>query len=192
MIVKQMGFAALCAHPGSTIRHGLLCAALAGLAWVAGGCAGGRIVVSEFGAKVTCEGRRPRDIPHLGIDIVGSVGEPVLAPADGFVTFSGDHSNWQCGRSVIISHGFGARTVYCHLSGATAKPGDVKRGEIIGYLGNTGLKSGPGCEHLHFELHHGGGVVDPVPFIVGCFDAKITLPIDRLLLTWPLRCGPTR
>ena len=171
-------------------------AALALFALLIGGCVEGRRVVSGFGDWNSCEVGYRRPIPHMGIDIGGSVGEPVLAAADGIVTSSGDDSAWECGRSVHIRHTSNARTVYCHLSRASAQLGSVNRGEIIGYLGTTGQPPGRGCEHVHFELHQGGRdrATDPLPFIKGCFDPNRVYPEteEELVLTWPLRCRPTQ
>jgi murein DD-endopeptidase MepM/ murein hydrolase activator NlpD len=114
----------------------------------------------------------------------------VVAAADGVVTFSGTAGNPACGTLVIIRHTpFDYETIYCHLNDATASIGKVKRGDVIGHIGTSGLRPGPGFEHLHFGLSLGGDrFVDPQPKIVGCFDPRKEYPADRLVLTYPVQC----
>ncbi len=85
-------------------------------------------------------------------------------------------------------HGY--RTVYCHLATITAKVGEtVTRGQRIGTLGATGRRAWPGYEHVHLELQRGADLRDlhdPLPRIVGCFDASARYPADRLALTYPV------
>jgi len=96
--------------------------------------------------------------PHNGIDFTASVGTPVYATGDGTVYYAGRGNGF--GIHVKIDHGFGYQTVYAHLSKMTVKKGDkVKRGQIIGYTGNTGLSAGP---HLHYEVHYKGKPVNPI------------------------------
>jgi len=95
---------------------------------------------------------------HNGIDFTASVGTPVYATGDGKVSYAGRGNGF--GIHVKIDHGFGYQTVYAHLSRMTVKKGEkVKRGQIIGYTGNTGLSAGP---HLHYEVHYKGQPVNPV------------------------------
>lgn len=97
---------------------------------------------------------------HNGMDFTASPGTPVYATGDGKVTKAGLGSGY--GKMVIIEHGFGYKTYYAHLSKYnTAKGRKVKRGEIIGYVGNTGLSAGP---HLHYEVHKNDVVLNPVNF----------------------------
>jgi hypothetical protein len=77
---------------------------------------------------------------------------------------------------------------YCHLSQTKAGLGEVKRGDVIGYLGTTGWKPGPGFEHVHFSVTVRGTLVDPVKLIVGCFDSKRVYPTDGPILTYPVKC----
>jgi murein DD-endopeptidase MepM/ murein hydrolase activator NlpD len=85
---------------------------------------------------------------HKGIDISASIGEPVRAPADGTVLMAGPASGY--GHEVVIDHGRGIHTAYGHLSGFAVTPGqDVRRGDIIGYVGSEGRSTGP---HLHYEV----------------------------------------
>lgn len=98
---------------------------------------------------------------HNGIDFAASIGTPIYATADGSVTtvdvkFSG------YGKMVMIDHGFGYRTRYAHMHDFAVKKGQqVKRGDLIGYVGNTGLSTAP---HLHYEVFIKGQTVDPVHY----------------------------
>ena len=69
------------------------------------------------------------------------------------------------GKHIRIDHGFGYVTLYAHLSGYNVKRGQrVKRGDIIGYVGNTGRSQAP---HLHYEIHKDGKAVNPINFYSG-------------------------
>ncbi|TVZ52207.1 M23 family metallopeptidase [Dokdonia sp. Hel_I_53] len=97
---------------------------------------------------------------HNGMDFTAPPGTPIYATGDGKVVKASLGSGY--GKMVIIEHGFGYRTYYGHLSKYNTKSGrSVKRGEIIGYVGNTGLSSGP---HLHYEVRKNGIVLNPVNF----------------------------
>lgn len=97
-----------------------------------------------------------RGKPHNGLDVGGSVGTPIYAAEDGVVSAvdNNDKSSWkkyQYGKYVMIEHGNNISTLYAHLSKQNVKKGDtVKRGDVIGYLGNTGYATGP---HLHFGAY---------------------------------------
>ena len=89
---------------------------------------------------------------HRGVDISAAYGHPVVAPADGQVTYADFMSGY--GRMVVIEHGHEIATRYGHLSSFTVSDGqNVKRGDIIGYVGMSGRATGP---HLHYEVwvHH--------------------------------------
>ncbi len=98
---------------------------------------------------------------HNGIDFAASIGTPIYATADGTVEkvevrFSG------YGKMVEINHGFGYRTRYAHMHDFAVKRGQsVKRGDLIGYVGNTGLSTAP---HLHYEVFINDQRVDPVHY----------------------------
>jgi len=97
---------------------------------------------------------------HNGMDFTASPGTPIYATGDGKVVKAGLGSGY--GKMVIIEHGFGYKTYYAHLSKYNTSQGrNVKRGEIIGYVGNSGLSAGP---HLHYEVHKNGVVLNPVNF----------------------------
>jgi murein DD-endopeptidase MepM/ murein hydrolase activator NlpD len=100
---------------------------------------------------------------HTGIDLIGKRGQPIYATADG--TVSSENPGAGYGISVVINHGNGYKTVYAHLSKTAVHPGKkVKRGEVIGYMGSTGLASGT---HLHYEVVKNGQKVNPVHFFYG-------------------------
>jgi len=98
---------------------------------------------------------------HTGIDFAASIGTPIYATADGKVTavdvkFSG------YGKSVEIDHGFGYKTRYAHMHEFAVRAGQIlKRGDLVGYVGNTGLSTAP---HLHYEVLINGNQVDPVHY----------------------------
>ena len=97
---------------------------------------------------------------HNGIDIIANVGTPVKATGKGKVVFVGNKPGF--GRVIEIDHGFGYRTVYGHLSKTKVKEGQmVKRGDLIGKTGNSGLSTGP---HLHYEVIHNGENINPADF----------------------------
>jgi murein DD-endopeptidase MepM/ murein hydrolase activator NlpD len=94
---------------------------------------------------------------HEGIDIVNALGVPILAPADGRVITTKKDPGF--GLFLKVDHGYGYETVYGHLLKFAVIKGEwVTRGEIIAYLGNTGMSTGP---HLHYEIHKNGKAVNP-------------------------------
>jgi murein DD-endopeptidase MepM/ murein hydrolase activator NlpD len=100
---------------------------------------------------------------HSGLDISAPYGTEVHSSADGVVADVDTHMG--LGRSIRVDHGFGVETVYGHLSAYATEPGrHVKRGEVIGYVGDSGRASGP---HLHFEVHMYGTPVNPWKFLKG-------------------------
>ncbi len=101
---------------------------------------------------------------HHGIDIGGKMGLAVYATADAIVEFAG-YTTGGYGNLVILSHNFGFQSMYGHLqSDLKVRKGDfVKKGEIIGYLGNSGLSTGP---HLHYEIRYIKKFIDPKYFLV--------------------------
>jgi murein DD-endopeptidase MepM/ murein hydrolase activator NlpD len=99
---------------------------------------------------------------HRGLDMSARRGTPVVAPADGVVVFAG--RNGGLGRVVRLSHGFGYTTVFGHLEKILVEPGqEVRRGEVIGNLGNSGRSTGP---HLHYEVHVDGKSVNPLYYVL--------------------------
>lgn len=95
---------------------------------------------------------------HAGIDFGAAWGSPVYAVSDGAVSYAGWHGGH--GNYVRLEHGGGIGTGYGHLSRLAVAPGmHVRRGQVIGYVGSTGLSTGP---HLHYELYRNGQTVDPM------------------------------
>ncbi|MGD9368027.1 MAG: M23 family metallopeptidase [Desulfobacteraceae bacterium] len=115
---------------------------------------------SNFGYRVSpFTGRKEL---HKGLDIATREGTPIIAPADGVVTYSG--KKWLIGNMITIDHGYGMVTRYGHISKLIKKKGNrVKRGEVIALVGNTGRSTGP---HLHYEVRLNGVPVNPVKYIL--------------------------
>ena len=99
---------------------------------------------------------------HKGVDIsTYRTGDPVVSTADGLVVAIGYDAS--LGNYIIIQHSHGFTTRYGHLMAfRVAKGQKVQQGQVIGLLGNTGLTTGP---HLHYEVHLGTGVIDPLKFL---------------------------
>ena len=94
---------------------------------------------------------------HSGLDYRARHGTPIVAVTDGRVIGAGRMGG--CGNAVRLRHGGGLDTRYCHMSRFAVNRGQsVKRGQVIGYVGSTGLSTGP---HLHYEMYRGGRAIDP-------------------------------
>jgi murein DD-endopeptidase MepM/ murein hydrolase activator NlpD len=94
---------------------------------------------------------------HKGVDFHAPYGSPIYAVSDGTVEFAGRHGGH--GNFVKLGHGGGLETGYAHMSRIAVSRGErVRRGEVIGYVGSTGLATGP---HLHFEVYRNGHTVNP-------------------------------
>ena len=97
---------------------------------------------------------------HRGLDLALDYWEPIMASADGTVTFVGGDPYLGLGWYVEVDHGHGWKTVYAHLVEFNVWQGQtVSRGDVVGYNGNTGYSTGP---HLHFEVHHDDWYIDPL------------------------------
>jgi murein DD-endopeptidase MepM/ murein hydrolase activator NlpD len=120
------------------------------------------VIVSGFGMRYHPVYKILRR--HTGIDIIGQRGTPIYATADGVVSDeSSSYSGY--GIMVLINHGRGYKTVYAHLSKKTVKIGQkIKRGDLIGYMGSTGLSVGT---HLHYEVIKNGEYVNPIHYFFG-------------------------
>ncbi|AKM08279.1 M23 family metallopeptidase [Pelagerythrobacter marensis] len=94
---------------------------------------------------------------HSGMDFRAGYGTPIVAVADARVTSAGRAGG--CGNAVRLDHGGGLATRYCHMSRMAVRSGQsVRRGQVIGYVGSTGLSTGP---HLHYEMYRNGRAVNP-------------------------------
>lgn len=115
---------------------------------------------SRFGYRISpFTGRREF---HKGFDIANRKGTPIIATANGTVTFTGKKGSY--GNIVVIDHGHGMVTRYGHTDKILVKRGDkVKRGDSIALVGNTGRSTGP---HVHYEVHLNGIPVNPEKYIL--------------------------
>jgi murein DD-endopeptidase MepM/ murein hydrolase activator NlpD len=112
---------------------------------------------------------------HAGLDFTAPSGTPIYATADGVVQIAGFNTDGY-GNKVVINHGFGYQTLYGHMARVKAKAGQsVKRGEVIGYIGNTGKSTGP---HCHYEVIKRGMKVDPVYYF---YNDLTPAQFDRIL-----------
>jgi len=94
---------------------------------------------------------------HSGMDFRARHGTPIVAVTDGRVQSAGRAGG--CGNAVKLDHGGGLATRYCHMSRMSVRRGQqVRRGQVIGYVGSTGLSTGP---HLHYEMYRGGRHINP-------------------------------
>ena len=94
---------------------------------------------------------------HAGMDFKARHGTPIVAVSDGRVTSAGRAGG--CGIAVRLDHGAGLSTRYCHMSRMAVGAGQqVRRGQVIGYVGSTGLSTGA---HLHYEMYRGGRAINP-------------------------------
>lgn len=99
---------------------------------------------------------------HRGLDISTAMGTPVIAPADGVVTYTGRKVDF--GNIVSLDHGYGYLSRYGHTSKVLVRAGQqVRRGQVIALVGNTGKSTGP---HLHYELLRNGVPVNPQDYII--------------------------
>lgn len=129
-------------------------------------------VASGFGMRIHPIYGIPK--MHNGLDFTAPQGTPIYATGDGRVTTAGVGTG--TGNHVIVNHGYGYETVYMHMVRIKARAGQqVKRGEVIGWVGSTGASTGP---HLHYEVHINSHPVDPVYFFFNDLNAE---QYDRML-----------
>lgn len=99
---------------------------------------------------------------HRGIDLRAKMRTPLYATADGTVSET-QFSDTGYGIKLVIDHAEGYQTIFAHLADITVQEGkQIKKGDLIGYTGNSGLSKGP---HLHYEIKKDGKFVDPKPLI---------------------------
>ena len=111
---------------------------------------------------------------HNGLDFTAPQGTAIYATGDGTVNEAAYEGGF--GNHVVINHGYGYETVYGHMERIKARRGQhVKRGDLIGWVGNTGASTGP---HCHYEVHVNGNPVDPVYFFYNDLNAE---QYDRVL-----------
>ncbi len=130
-------------------------------------------IASGFGYRIDPVYKDRR--PHQGLDFTAPQGTPIYATADGTVKEVGFTTSG-FGNRVLINHGYGYETLYGHMYRFKARVGQqVKRGEVIGYIGNTGKSTGP---HCHYEVHRGGRPVDPIYYF---YNDLTPAQFDRIL-----------
>ena len=113
---------------------------------------------------------------HHGMDFTAPTGTEVYATADGTIILV-DNSRRGYGNRVVIDHGFGYETMYAHLDGFNDlwKGKEVKRGDVIAYVGSTGLSTAP---HLHYEVHLNGKKINPINYY---FEDLTAAEYDRMI-----------
>lgn len=117
---------------------------------------------------------------HEGMDFSGKMGTPIHAAGTGIVE-KAEVAFYGYGKTIVLNHGYGYKTLYAHLSSIDVRPGQkVKRGDIIGKLGSTGKSTGP---HLHYEVHYRNEPINPINFFSSDMSAeeydKILRSIER-------------
>lgn len=125
---------------------------------------------------------------HAGLDFKAGYGTPIVAVTDATVSSAGRAGG--CGNAVRLDHGNGLSTRYCHMSRMAVSRGQrVRRGQVIGYVGSTGLSTGP---HLHYEMYRGGRAINPasVQFVTRAQLSGSELQAFRGRLTQLLRIEP--
>ncbi len=198
--MKRWFSRAMWKRSGSAVCRLVLFAAALFYAVMLAGCAAEGVtrILSYHGDRT---GVRPgvRPFPHRGLDFDVSVGDPVIAATDGTVVRV--FVDGSCGNGIVVQHPVDEilwSTIYCHLDETNVQGGQkVKRGDVLGKAGATGHSLV--VPHLHFGLwQESSDVVDPLPFIVGCFDPARTETYaaleanrakPRLVLTYPVRCA---
>ncbi len=131
-----------------------------------GGVAPGSMVRPVPGAITSAFGPRTHPIlgyvrMHTGVDFRAPYGQSIRAAASGTVVLAGSYGGY--GNTVVISHGGGVSTLYAHQSSLAVRRGDtVTAGDTVGYVGSTGLSTGP---HLHFEVRENGSPVNPMRYL---------------------------
>ncbi len=98
---------------------------------------------------------------HTGMDFTAPIGTPIYATGNGLVE-SVEYNGRGYGNNIIVNHGFGYKTLYGHMSRFNVRNGQrINRGDIIGFVGNTGSSTGP---HVHYEVIRNGNKINPINF----------------------------
>jgi len=123
-------------------------------------------IASGFGYRIDPIYKTPK--MHTGLDFAAALGTPIYATANGKIAgVAYDEKGY--GNHVIINHGYGYGTLYGHMVRANVRPGQsVQRGEVIGWVGNTGKSTGP---HCHYEVIRNGEKIDPVHYFFNDLNA---------------------
>lgn len=134
---------------------------------------------SGFGTRIhPVTGKRRR---HRGLDFAANTGTPIHAPADGVIA-AVRPSNKGSGNFIKLNHSLGFASTYSHLSRFNVKRGQfVRKGDLIGWSGNTGLSTGP---HLHYEIRFLGRALNPRPFVKWSPDRFETLFEQEKTVQW--------
>ncbi len=112
---------------------------------------------------------------HKGMDFTAPVGTPIYASGNGKITRANRSATF--GNVVYIDHGYGYKTIYAHMSKIKARKGKkVKRGDLIGYVGNTGRSV---SAHLHYEVHKNNVAVNPMYFYYGDLSPEEFLEMQK-------------
>jgi murein DD-endopeptidase MepM/ murein hydrolase activator NlpD len=120
-----------------------------------------RKVTSDYGMRL--HPIADRKAMHGGVDLRAKRGTPVYATADGVIEWAAHHESSGLGRMVKVVHNYGFSTTYGHLDDIEVAPGAyVKRGDLLGYSGNTGRST---AAHLHYEVRYLQRRLDPSPFL---------------------------
>lgn len=131
-------------------------------------------IASGFGYRVHPVFKTERF--HAGIDFTSPIGTPIYATGNGVVERADAESSGY-GLCVRINHGFGYLTLYAHMSKILVTPGQkVRRGQVIGLLGNSGLSTGP---HCHYEVHRNGEPVNPIAYFLANLSPEEYTKITR-------------
>jgi len=111
---------------------------------------------------------------HEGLDIAAPYGSPIMAAADGIVTFAGPLAGY--GNTVFVDHGHGFATFYAHCSSYRVREAQrVRRGEVIAFVGTTGRTTGP---HVHYEVHVNGVISNPTKYTLDNSGERFTVEAE--------------
>ena len=117
---------------------------------------------------------------HAGIDLSAAMNTPIYATADGVVEYANEKGSY--GNYLLINHPFGFKTAFGHLSRFAVKKGDyISKGDIVGYVGNTGRSTGP---HLHYEIRYLNKWLDPQRFLNWSSSTYIDVMTSERAVNW--------